>query len=246
MIEKNAIINTEHGAMETYVKHPDEGGPFPLVIFLMDAPGMRPELHDMASRLASNGYYVALPNLYYRTNPNFVLDFEDLTQTSRDKMYEHMNSLTNAMVCSDIASILNHSEHDDHANSEICGTVGYCMSGPFAFAAIAKFPSTIKAAASMHGVRIFTDKDDSPHLAAERITGEMYFGCAEIDEHAPQKMIDELDGHLSKTAVNYRIEIYPKTEHGFVFPDRLAKYDRIASEIHWTRLLSLFERNIRC
>tara|TARA_B100001093_G_C26077728_1_gene697285 strand:- start:183 stop:545 length:363 start_codon:yes stop_codon:yes gene_type:complete len=120
------------------------------------------------------------------------------------------------------------------------------MSGPFAFAAIAKFPSTIKAAASMHGVRLFTDKDDSPHLAAERITGEMYFGCAEIDEHAPQKMIDELDGHLSKTAVNYRIEIYPKTEHGFVFPDRLAKYDRIASETHWTRLLSLFERNIRC
>ena len=245
MIEKSVKIKTEYGEMETFAKHPDEGGPFPLVLFLMDAPGMRPELHDMASRLASNGYYVALPNLYYRTDPNFVLDFDDTTQASRDKMYEHMNSLTNAMVCSDIASILEYAEHDNDANSEVCGTVGYCMSGPFAFAAIAKFPSTIKAAASLHGVRLFTDKEDSPHLAAERITGEMYFGCAEIDEHAPQEMIDKLDAHLSKTNINYRIEIYPNTDHGFVFPDRMAKYNRDAAETHWTRILSLFARNIK-
>ena len=85
------LIETEYGDMETFVKHPDEGGPFPVVIFLMDAPGMRLELHDMARRLATSGYYVALPNLYYRTDPNFILDFADKTETSRIKMYEQMN-----------------------------------------------------------------------------------------------------------------------------------------------------------
>ena len=74
MIEKSAIIKTENGEMETHIKHPDEGGPFPVIFFLMDAPGMRTELHDMASRLATSGYYVAMPNLYYRTDPNFVLE----------------------------------------------------------------------------------------------------------------------------------------------------------------------------
>ncbi|MAT87836.1 MAG: hydrolase [Aestuariivita sp.] len=245
MIEKNTIIKTEYGEMEAFVKHPDEGGPFPLVIFLMDAPGMRSELHFMARRLTVSGYYVVLPNLYYRTDPDFVLDFAGLNETSIDKMFEHMNSLTNAMVCSDIANILDYAEHDCKANSKVCGTIGYCMSGPFAFAAIAKFPSVIKAAASLHGVRLYTDKDDSPHLDAERIKGEMYFGCAEFDEHAPQEMIDKLDTYLSKIDVNYRIEIYPKTDHGFVFPDRLAKYNHNAAETHWARILSLFERNIK-
>ena len=88
MIEKSVKIKTEYGEMETFVKHPDEGGPFPLIIFLMDAPGMRPELHFMACRLAVSGYYVVLPNLYYRTDPDFVLDFEGLNQTSIDKMFE--------------------------------------------------------------------------------------------------------------------------------------------------------------
>ena len=161
MIEKSTLINSCDGEMETFIKYPDEEGPFPVIIFLMDAPGMRAELHDMASRLATSGYYVALPNLYYRTDPNFVLDFEDKTQNSRDRMFEHMNVLTNAMVCSDIMNILEFVGHEKPAKSELCGAVGYCMSGPFAFAAIAQFSSIMKAAASLHGVRLFTDKEDS-------------------------------------------------------------------------------------
>ena len=245
MIEKSVLINSSDREMETFIKYPDEKGPFPVIIFLMDAPGMRAELHDMASRLATSGYYVALPNLYYRTDPNFVLDFEDKTQTSRDKMFKHMNSLKNAMVCSDIKSILDLVSHDENAKSELCGTIGYCMSGPFAFAALAQFPSIMKAAACLHGIRLFTDKEDSPHLDAEKIKGEMYFGCAEIDEHAPQEMIDNLEAYLSKTNINYRIEIYPNTDHGFVFPDRMAKYSRKAAETHWCRILSIFERNLK-
>ena len=35
------------------------------MLFLMDAPEEE-ELHDMARRIATVGYYVMLPNLYYR------------------------------------------------------------------------------------------------------------------------------------------------------------------------------------
>ena len=39
MIEKNEIIKTSDGNMDTFVVHPDGGSKFPLVVFLMDAPG---------------------------------------------------------------------------------------------------------------------------------------------------------------------------------------------------------------
>ena len=66
MLEHTLDITTRAGAMETFVCRPERGGPFPPVFMLMDAPGIREELRDMARRLATVGYYVLLPNLYYR------------------------------------------------------------------------------------------------------------------------------------------------------------------------------------
>ncbi len=63
-------ITTKDGAMETFVCHPERGEPYPAVFMLMDAPGIREELYDMARRLATVGYYVLLPNLYYRAGRN--------------------------------------------------------------------------------------------------------------------------------------------------------------------------------
>ena len=73
MIEAEVDIKTRDGEMNAFVTHPEEGGPFPAVFFYMDAPGKREELHDMARRIATVGYYVVLPNLYYRTVREFAL-----------------------------------------------------------------------------------------------------------------------------------------------------------------------------
>ena len=73
MFEDHVSIDTGEGEMSTFVVHPEPSerrpGPFPTVLFLMDAPGKREELHHMARRIASVGYYVLLPNLYYRDVP---------------------------------------------------------------------------------------------------------------------------------------------------------------------------------
>jgi len=61
MIEQTVDIATRDGAMETFICRPERGGPFPPVFMLMDAPGIREELRDMARRLATVGYYLLLP-----------------------------------------------------------------------------------------------------------------------------------------------------------------------------------------
>ena len=237
MIDREIDIATQDGAMNTFITHPEEGGPHPVVLFLMDAPGKREELHDMARRLGSAGYYVILPNLYYRRLREF-----DIESSSRDEMFEHMNSLTNAMVCEDIQALIDFTDSDGGARTGKVGCVGYCMSGPFVFAAAAAFPGRIAAAASFHGVRLFTADNDSPHLDARKIKGEMYFGCAETDEYAPKAMIDDLQDYLAGTDIKYRIEWYPGTEHGFVFPLRQGKYHKASAERHWERLLAMYRR----
>src|SRR5258708_11316605 len=68
MIERQIEIATADGRMNTFICHPERDSPNPAIIFFMAAPGIREELRDMARRLAMVGYYVMLPNLYYRSN----------------------------------------------------------------------------------------------------------------------------------------------------------------------------------
>ncbi|MCP4004720.1 MAG: dienelactone hydrolase family protein [bacterium] len=240
MLEREVDIKRADGDMNTFITHPEEGGPYPVVLFYMDAPGKREELHDMARRIATTGYYVMLPNLYYRRTRAFTMP-----PGSEEEMFEHMDSLSIQMVNEDTSAMLEHAAGDGHAADGPVGALGYCMSGPFAFAAAAAFPDRIAASASLHGVRLCTEADDSPHRDANKINGELYFGCAETDEWAPKEMIDELDAHLATTGVNYRIEWYPDTTHGFVFPQRGEMiYHKEAAERHWERLFSLFQRNL--
>ena len=153
MIEHHLDLMTADGAMNTFVVHPDEGGPFPVVFFYMDAPGKREELHDMARRLATVGYYVVLPNLYYRS----VREFDLVTMPNgetREQMTELMYGLSDRMVARDTETMFELVDADPYADGARVGCVGYCMSGPFAFAMAGTFPDRIKAAASVYGVRL--------------------------------------------------------------------------------------------
>jgi carboxymethylenebutenolidase len=241
VIDRELDIQTADGAMNTFVTHPEEGGPHPVVLFYMDAPGKRGELHDMARRLGTVGYCVVLPNLYYRRDRDFKLG---TGEDARRIMFEHMNSLDRAKILTDTAAMLKFVAGDQAARADKIGVVGYCMSGPFVFWAAAEHPNRVAAAASFHGVRLCTDSPESPHRFADKIKGELYVGCAQTDSYAPPEMIEALDAHLRTTRVRYRIETYPETQHGFVFPKREGMYQKAGAERHWERLIALFRRNL--
>jgi len=241
MIEHHDDLATADGTMNTFVVHPEQDGPFPVVFFYMDAPGKREELHDMACRIATVGYYVVLPNLYYRWTREFDLITQPNGET-REQMFELMHGLSDRMVARDTEALVKLVDADPKADATRIGCVGYCMSGPFSFAMAGTYPDRIACAASIYGVRLFGD--NSPAHLAEHVQGELYFACAETDEYAPKEMIDGLVAHLDSVGTNATVEWYPGTHHGFAFPQRPV-YDKPAAERHWERLFSLFERNLR-
>src|SRR5712671_5408682 len=58
--------------------------------------------------------------------------------------------------------------------------------------ATAFYPHRIKAAASLYGVGIITDKEDSPHLVLDRIKGELYYAFAATDRSVPPHIPGDL------------------------------------------------------
>ena len=242
MLEHHLDIATADGAMNTFVVEPEEGGPHPVVLFYMDAPGKREELHDMARRIAAVGYCVLLPNLYYRRSLDFKL--RERTPPAMAEMFELMGSLDAATTACDTAALLRFVDAHPAADARRIGAVGYCMSGPFVMWAAADFADRFACIASIHGANMATDKPDSPHRMAPKIRCESYFACAEIDKWAPPADIEQLQAALRAAGTPHRIEWYPAVEHGFVFPQRVGIYDRAAAERHWERLFDLFARHL--
>jgi carboxymethylenebutenolidase len=189
------------------------------------------------------GYYVVLPNLYYRRTRDFWLT--ERTEEKMAVMFGHMHSLTNAMTVSDTQAMLRFVDAQSEADGRRVGAVGYCMSGPFVMAAAAAFPDRFQAIASIHGANLVTDREDSAHRMAPRIRCESYFGCAETDKWAPRETIEQLRAALVAAGTPHRIEWYPRTEHGFVFPLRAGIYDKPGAERHWERLFDLFGRRLK-
>jgi len=241
MIDRELDLVTPDGVMNTFVTHPEEDGPHPVLLFYMDAPGKREELHDMARRFGTAGYYVVLPNLYYRDLRQF--DATEDFGTRGGRMRELMRSLTFDRVETDTAAILAMADSDPAAEASRVGAVGYCMSGPFVYAAAGMFPDRIAAAASIYGVRL--SGPDSPDQLAPRVKAELYFACAELDEFAPKEVVEGLERRLSEVGANARIEWYPGCHHGFAFPSRQGAYDKAACERHYERVLALCDRNLR-
>ncbi|HEY6619878.1 MAG TPA: dienelactone hydrolase family protein [Steroidobacteraceae bacterium] len=240
MIERQIEIVTPDGRMNTFICHPERDSPHPAILFFMDAPGIREELRDMARRLGTVGYYVMLPNLYYRSNVEELGSVVgEANIATRQKALQLMTTINVPRVMQDVDALLAFAAADEAASPGPMGCVGYCMSGQYAVNAAVRHPKRIRAAASIYGVALVSDKPDSPHLAPQRTDARLYFGCAENDSYAPVEMIDRLRAEIAAKGGNAEVEIYPGTAHGFAFPSRPA-YDKPAAERHWERLFTLF------
>jgi carboxymethylenebutenolidase len=244
MIEQTVDIPTKHGATTTFIAHPERDGAHPVVLFFMDAPGIREELRDMARRIAAAGCYVMLPNLYYRSGVVQLADLPKLSEAeTRARMFELMGSLTMPLVMDDGDALLDFADRDPAAGNGRIATLGYCMSGQYAINFAARYPDRVAAAASIYGVQLVTDQADSPHLAAQKAKAELYFACAEHDTYAPLEMVEALDQTVKSKNLNAEVELYPGVHHGFAFPQRPV-FDKTAAERHWERLFALWRRQL--
>ena len=244
MIEQMVDIKTADGPMDTFLCHPERGGPYPTVFFLMGAHGIREELRDMARRLATVGYYVLLPNLYYRAGRDTIIGADVMEEGSPEhtRMRAVRVTMTIPPMMRDVAALLAFVGRQDAVLPGPVGCHGYCMSGPYALAAAARYPDRI-AAASFYGTWLISEAGESPHRSLSHVKGELYIACAEHDALAPLPMVEELRGLFTQAGVAGEIELYPGVHHGFAFSQRWC-YDKPAAERHWERLLALYRRRL--
>ncbi len=243
MPHEHVTIRTRDGDCPCHVMTPTSLGPWPAVIFYMDAGGIRPAVLDMAQRLADAGYLVLLPDLFYRYGPyGPFVPRELFAGDFRATIGPLMASTGNGKAAEDTGSFLAYLDTRTDVAGHAIGAVGFCMGGGMALTAAGTYPERFAAAASFHGGNLASDAPTSPHLLASQLKAEIYVAAAENDASYPAEMAARLEQALAQNGVRFSTETYP-APHGWMKPD-FPVYDHAAAERGWAQMLALFARNL--
>jgi carboxymethylenebutenolidase len=238
-------VTTADGVADAYLARPEGDGEHPGVLLVMDAFGLRPRIEEMADRIASAGYVVLAPNVFYRAGRAEGGPLPDLSDAdSRAAFFQTlrplMDELTPERVASDGAAYL------DHLAGVASGPVaitGYCMGVRVGWRIAAAHPDRVAALGGFHGGGLATDAPDSPHLSAGDLSAELYLGHADNDQSMTREQIATLEAALDGAGARYRSELYEGAMHGYTMSDTAA-YDEAAAERHFTELLALLDRTL--
>ena len=238
--------------MDGYAAHPDDGKAHPLVVIFMDIWGLREELFGIARRIAGEGYYCVVPNLFYREGKfryqvrdadGRMASFVTLPEDIQESMRARADRLNRRTLKVDVAALLDFCRREP-ANVQAAGSVGFCMGGREAFFAAQEFPECFRATASLHGSRLAIAADDSPHRVTGRMRGEVYCGFAEFDRGAPPEVIRAVEEALAGVAgLTFKSRVHPGAHHGYALPDRDI-HDHQAAEYDWAEIFAMYRRQL--
>lgn len=241
MTETIITAADDDGQVDARLFMPEGEGPSPLVVFYVDAGGLRPAMSAMGERLARAGYAVVQPNPYWRSGPHEPFDAQTVFSDppERARLMALMHAVRPAAVVADTKALVASLEGDRRIDAARVGLVGYCMGGRLAFITATAWPERVAAIASIHGGGLVGESEDSPHRASERLRAAVYLGVADHDASCSPEHQAALRAALDEAGVRYQLEFYAGARHGFAAPD-FPVFDEAASERHWERVLALF------
>ncbi|MGW3040168.1 dienelactone hydrolase family protein [Kitasatospora sp. NPDC001159] len=244
MSSKTLLIPTTDGQADAFAAVPEHGGRHPGVLLYPDAFGIRPVLRELARELAGHGYYVLVPNFFYRHGPAPVVELpEHIGEEVRPELVARLMPLikthTAERVLSDADAYLRFLTTQPEVSAGPVAVTGYCIGGLLAMRTAAAHPGQVAAVANFHGP-VGGDGPDRRRILSG-LTAHVHLGHAETD--MTPETLDELNRALDAAGVDYTSEIYPGTVHGFTMSDTDA-FNPSALRLHWERLLLLLGRTL--
>lgn len=244
MSKEQITIVTADGECSAHLFTPEADRPGPVIIFYMDAGGIRPAVLAMAERLSNAGYVVLLPDLFYRYGSYGPFDPKKvLAGDVRAILGPLMATTSNSKAAEDTRAFLAYLDTRSDVLGSKVGAVGFCMGGGMAIVAAGTWPDRFAAVASFHGGNLANDAGDSPHRYAPRLTADLYVAAAENDGSYPPAMAERFEHALDAAHVRYHTEIYPAA-HGWMKPD-FPVFDEAAAERGWKEMLRFFSRTLQ-
>ena len=235
------------GDAEAYLATAPDGDPAPGVLLVIDAIGLRPRIEEMADRIASWGYTVLAPNVFYRDGTAAELAPDaDLREPGAREAFmpgamERVKGLTTDLLARDLPAYLAALRSLPGTTGEGVGVTGYCMGARIAVRAAGIDPGVV-AVGGWHGGGLVTDGPDSPHRAVATARAAFAFGHASNDRSMPPEAVAALGETITAAGLPVVNEVFPGA-HGYSMADT-SSYDEESTERHYASLRTLLDSTL--
>lgn len=242
-------IELPDGIAEAILAAPPSGRG-PGVLMFMDAYGLRPRMQELAERVASWGYVVLAPSVFYRDGTVGDLAFGDPPATPEEQQARwqrigpRMANLTTERALADIDGYVAALRARPEVTEGSMGTVGFCMGGRLAVRAACRHPDEFAACAGFHVGGLVTPDADSPHLGLRDAKAEFLFGHADHDRSMTPENVATLSEALLAAGLTAINVVVPDAAHGYTMSDTPA-WNEAAYEWAFEQLRELYDHTLR-
>jgi carboxymethylenebutenolidase len=220
----------EKNHMDAYLALPPSGTG-PGVVMLQEIFGVNAAMRAMAEELASGGFAVLVPDLFWRMERRVDLGY---SAAERQRGFEVLQKFNiQAGVTDVVAAAKWLSTHSVCTGS--VAFVGFCIGGKIAALAGARYEATA-AVVSFYGVKL-----DDNIAELQSLKAPFQFHVGDKDTHIPLTTVKKLQTALSDKTDN-EIYVYPNAQHGFFNHLRGDVYNPMAANTAKARLHAVLRR----
>jgi carboxymethylenebutenolidase len=237
LVADDVSIPTPTGNLRGYRAMPAKGGPFPVVLVAAEIFGLNHYMKDVCRRLAKEGYYAIVPDLYTRK--------ADLTQLkSMAEIAPIVNTKYDSELVSDYDATVEFVRASGKGDLARCGITGFCRGGrtPLIYAAS---NHKLRAVVSWYGPVGGSANEYTPKTAMD-LVGEIkspvlgLYGAK--DAGVPAAQVEKFFAALKAQGTPAELVMYPDAGHGFHADFRPDNYRKADAEDGWKRMLAWFAK----
>lgn len=231
-------------AVNGYLARRREGGPFPAMIVIHEAGGLRDHIKDVVVRFANLGYVALGVDLYTREGgPPPTGDVQALMA--------RLFAMSDETVLGDLEGAVEHLLAREDVTDEI-GCIGFCMGGRYTLL-LACSSDKLSAAVDCWGGfidRATPDKRSTPERPtpplelASGVRCALYAAVGTEDHNPSPEIGEQLREALSHSEHDTRVDVYEGAGHAF-FADYRPSYRPEPAAKLWGQIVPFLERHLR-
>ena len=213
-----------------------EGGTAPAVLIIHDIWGANDFYHDVARRLAGEGFAALLPDFFVRQGP--------LPEQTREAARARGGELDQTAALADIAGALAWLQ-DHSATTGKVGTIGFCMGGTLVMLAGAREPVP-DAGVAFYGFPVAEPtalRPDVPLGEANALQSPLLGIWGDQDHGVGMDNVEAYRAALAEADRQFEFVIYPGPGHAFLTFDPAAQWYSEAQDA-WQRTLRFLRETL--
>ncbi len=211
-----------------FIAQPDDDEQHPGVVLIQEWWGIEPHVLDLANKLATDGFVVAVPDLYHgkvATEPNDAMRMTMLIRGNVDR------------AASEIIGALDTLKGLPYVEPKKLGLVGFCIGGFMTYTVASRY-ADLGAVAPFYGAGY----DPTPEEVA-KVNAPVYAFYGSQDESVPPEQIQKIEKMYKDSCKDITIKVYD-AGHAFINPEHGMGNAEAAADA-WPRLVNFLKENLQ-